>query len=169
VERGGHDPAHGGGRPSRRAPGWWTRGWWARTRSCWYDDASSDATGKLADELADEDPRVVVVHHPENRKLGGALKSGFATATGDLVLYTDADLPCELIERGQGAAPAAAVRGRHRVRLPLRPHRRGRRNGRSTRSSTTTSSRWVLGVRIRDVNFAFKLVRRRGARTTSSW
>jgi len=124
------------------------------------DDASSDATGKLADELADEDPRVVVVHHAENRKLGGALKSGFATATGDLVLYTDADLPCELIEADK------ALRLLRLYEADIVSAYRFDRTAEGAQRALYSFVynhlvRWVLGVRIRDVNFAFKLVRRR--------
>jgi glycosyltransferase involved in cell wall biosynthesis len=55
------------------------------------NDGSADATGEIADELARTYPQVRVVHHERNRGYGGALRSGFAAATRDLVFYTDGD------------------------------------------------------------------------------
>jgi glycosyltransferase involved in cell wall biosynthesis len=56
------------------------------------NDGSRDDTPKILDELARLYPdRVRVVHHPKNRGYGGALRTGFATATKDLVFYTDGD------------------------------------------------------------------------------
>src|SRR4029453_7497311 len=54
-------------------------------------DGSADATAEIADELARTYPQVRVVHHERNRGYGGALRSGFAAATRDLVFYTDGD------------------------------------------------------------------------------
>src|SRR5262245_24039805 len=123
-------------------------------------DASTEGTGKIADELADDDPRIVVVHHPTNRKLGGAIKSGFAAATGDVVLYTDADLPCELVEADK------ALRLLRLYEADLVTAYRFDRTAEGAQRALYSFVynhlvRWVLGVRIRDVNFAFKLVRRR--------
>jgi glycosyltransferase involved in cell wall biosynthesis len=56
------------------------------------NDGSQDDTPRILDELASLYPeRVRIVHHPRNRGYGGALRTGFATATKDLVFYTDGD------------------------------------------------------------------------------
>ncbi|MGE0813007.1 MAG: glycosyltransferase family 2 protein [Vicinamibacterales bacterium] len=56
------------------------------------NDGSRDATPRILDELARLYPgHVRIVHHEVNRGYGGALRSGFAAATKDLVFYTDGD------------------------------------------------------------------------------
>jgi glycosyltransferase involved in cell wall biosynthesis len=55
------------------------------------DDGSTDGTARVLDELAQADPRVRVIHHEVNRGYGGALRTGFASASKELVFYTDGD------------------------------------------------------------------------------
>jgi glycosyltransferase involved in cell wall biosynthesis len=50
------------------------------------NDCSEDDTAKILDELARIYPgRVRIVHHETNRGYGGALRSGFATATASMI------------------------------------------------------------------------------------
>jgi len=123
------------------------------------DDCSADATGAIADELAASDDRIRVVHHPVNRKLGGALKTGFAEARGDLVLYTDADLPFDLRDTEK------AIRILRYYDADVVSAYRFDRTGEGPRRLVYSYVynqlvQASLGLRIRDVNFAFKLVRR---------
>ncbi len=123
------------------------------------DDASYDRTPLIADRLAERDPHVRVIHHPVNRKLGGSLKTGFAAARGDLVLYTDADLPFDLYETARAIRllrthDADAVCG-------YRFHRDGEGWRRSLYSAAWNGlMRAWFGLTQRDVNFSFKLLRR---------
>jgi glycosyltransferase involved in cell wall biosynthesis len=55
------------------------------------DDGSSDGTSELADRLTEEHPEVTVVHHGENRGLGGVYRTGFALARGEYVTFFPAD------------------------------------------------------------------------------
>jgi glycosyltransferase involved in cell wall biosynthesis len=123
------------------------------------DDASTDATGQMADARAAVDPHVRVVHHEVNRKLGGAMKTGFAAASGDLVLYTDGDLPFDMAELSK------ALRIYRLYDADLVCAYRLDRTGEGYMRALYTVVynnliRLLFGVRIRDVNFSFKLVRR---------
>ena len=56
------------------------------------NDGSKDHTPQVLDELARVYPdEVRIVHHVKNRGYGGALRSGFASATKDWIFYTDGD------------------------------------------------------------------------------
>jgi glycosyltransferase involved in cell wall biosynthesis len=131
----------------------------------WYevlviDDASTDDTGAIADKLAAEHSNVRVVHHETNRKLGGSLKTGFSSARGELILYTDADLPFDMAEA------AKAVRLLRLYQADIVSAYRLDRTGEGPRRLVYSYVynhlvQLLFGLRVRDMNFAFKLVRRR--------
>ena len=55
------------------------------------NDGSADGTAEILEELASIYPQVRIVTHERNRGYGGALRSGFASATRELIFYTDGD------------------------------------------------------------------------------
>ena len=55
------------------------------------DDASTDASGKLMDELVQRDARVKVIHKPKNEGLNMARATGFEASTGEYVSFVDSD------------------------------------------------------------------------------
>jgi dolichol-phosphate mannosyltransferase len=58
------------------------------------DDNSPDGTGEIADSLAGEDPRILVIHRPAKAGLGTAYVEGFKMALAseaDLIFEMDAD------------------------------------------------------------------------------
>src|SRR3954470_5775175 len=124
------------------------------------DDASTDNTPKLADDLHDADgAHITVVHHRTNQGLGGAIKTGLANATGDLVLYTDADLPCDLLE-----TLTRAIRLLRIYEADVVSAYRHDRTAEGPRRALYSFAynlliRIAFGLRVRDINFAFKLVR----------
>ena len=124
------------------------------------NDASTDRTAEIADALAAADHHVKVVHHPQNRKLGGSMKSGYAAASGDLVLYTDADLPFDMHDVHK------AVRLLRYYDADIVSAYRFDRTGEGYVRTVYSffynmMVRVLFGVRMRDINFAFKLCRTR--------
>jgi glycosyltransferase involved in cell wall biosynthesis len=61
------------------------------------DDASGDGTRAVLKQMEGE-PDVRILYHEQNRGKGAALKTGFAHATGDVVLVQDADLEYDPVE-----------------------------------------------------------------------
>lgn len=124
------------------------------------DDGSHDKTAELTIELAKHEPRIRLVKHDRNRGLGGAIRTGLKAATGDLILYTDADLPFDfsLIPK------LVSLAGHNRVVSGYRLNR-----GEGPRRWVLTKAYNLLiyllfGLRVHDVNFACKIIPRRLAR-----
>lgn len=129
------------------------------------DDASPDGTGALADELAENDPRIIVLHRPGKLGLGSAYLDAFrfGLAEGyDVLFEMDTDLshdprylPDFLEQFAQGADVVIGSRnvagggvegwglGRHLLS-----------------KGGSLYSRTILGLGVRDLTSGFKAFRR---------
>lgn len=119
------------------------------------DDASTDGSGDIADRLAEQYTELKVIHHPCNRKLGGALKTGFDAAGKEWILYMDSDLPIHMDD----ALDAVPLTENADIVIGWR-----RSRAESLRRSVISwvynrMIRTIFGLTVHDVNFAFKLFR----------
>ncbi len=119
------------------------------------DDGSRDATGVIADQLARTFSQVRVIHHKVNRGYGGALRSGFAAASGDLIMFMDADQqfdPADLVHLLPFVPHADIVAG-YRVR------RRDPWIRLVYAAVFNLAMRALFGITVRDIDCAFKVAR----------
>lgn len=121
------------------------------------EDGSPDHTGALVDEMARHFPWLRVVHHAKNRGYGGALRTGFETASKELVFYTDGDAqydPRELQTLWRAFSPEVDFVNGYKIS----------RNDPLHRIVIGRLYHWFVklafGLRMRDVDCDFRLMRR---------
>ena len=121
------------------------------------DDGSRDQTKAKALEFSACDPRIRLVGHDRNRGLGAAIRTGLREAGGDLILYTDADLPFDF----RLIPELIALSTGENVVIGYRTNRGdGLRRWLQSRVYNLLC-RFLLGLHLHDVNFACKLLPRR--------
>lgn len=120
------------------------------------DDGSSDRTGEIADALAARLDTVRAVHHERPHGYGGAVRAGIRAATQPFIFFTDGDRqfdPADLVMLLPELERADAVIA----------YRRKRSDPISRRFIAWCYNRLIaalFGLRVRDVDCAFKLFRR---------
>jgi glycosyltransferase involved in cell wall biosynthesis len=120
------------------------------------DDGSTDGTAQIAADVARGMHHIRIVEHGRNRGYGAALVSGLRAARMPWVLLTDADLQFDLtqVERFLPLAPEADLVLGWRIDRQDPLHRR------LNAAAWNRVVRQAFGLDVRDVDCAFKLVRR---------
>jgi glycosyltransferase involved in cell wall biosynthesis len=120
------------------------------------DDGSTDGTPTILEQWVAMEPRIRVVTQGQNRGYSQALIRGFAECRFEAVFYTDADAQFDLHDITNlypQLAEFDMVTG----------YRIGRQDRWIRFVTSGVYNRlqgWMLGLRVRDVNCAFKLFRR---------
>ena len=125
------------------------------------NDGSRDRTGEIAEGLAKQDPRVLVVHHDGNKGYAVATETALRQTPGEVVMVVDgdgqhtmADAPAFLAAIDRGADVVFGwKKNRHDpfFRLILS-------------KGLNTLSRWILGSPLHDINGGCRAFRRDVAR-----
>ncbi|MCU0501318.1 MAG: glycosyltransferase family 2 protein [Anaerolineae bacterium] len=118
------------------------------------NDASSDGTAGIVDDLASSTVRVL--HHAVNRGKGAAIRTALDAATGDMVVIQDADLEYDPNDLVQLMAPLAdgtaevvyGVRSLHSQRLIMRLGNR----------FVTLLANLLYGQRLQDMETCYKMM-----------
>jgi glycosyltransferase involved in cell wall biosynthesis len=121
------------------------------------DDGSQDHTLALLDEIEKAFEGIRIVRHETNRGYGGALRTGFASATKEWIFYTDGDAQYDVRELEvllEKAGPDVDVVQGYKIQRhdPLHRIVIGR------------IYHWIVklafGLKLRDVDCDFRLMRR---------
>jgi glycosyltransferase involved in cell wall biosynthesis len=121
------------------------------------NDGSTDGTAAVLNDLANREPRLRVIHHPDNRGYGGALRSGFESATKDLIFYTDGDGQYDVREMANLfplMLEGVDIVNGHKIR------RSDSRRRIVLGAIYKLLAKWMFGLPIRDVDCDFRLMRR---------
>lgn len=121
------------------------------------NDGSSDHTAEILAELERNYDRVRIVTHEKNRGYGGALRTGFRSATKDLVFYTDGDAQYDVRELPvlwKKMVPGVDIVNGYKISRSDPLHRIIIGN------LYNKMVKLMFGLRIRDVDCDFRLIRR---------
>lgn len=117
------------------------------------DDGSKDRTGEIADMLATQHSEVRAVHNRPNLGYGGALQKGFREATKTWVFYTDGDGQFDFEEIDK----LIDLLDRFEIISAYRLNRSDSLIRRFNAFGWTTLVNLILGLRLRDIDCAFKI------------
>jgi glycosyltransferase involved in cell wall biosynthesis len=120
------------------------------------DDGSSDGSVGVLESLCDEVPELRLVRHASNRGYGGALLSGFASASMEWTFYTDGDAQydaSEIVRCIDAAGPDIDI---------VQGYKLGRGDPWYRKIIGRTYHhvvRMLFGLRVRDTDCDFRLIR----------
>lgn len=119
------------------------------------NDSSRDRTGEIIARLAEQDARVIAIHHPVNRGYGAALQSGIRRAQKELIFFCDSDLQFHLSEI---LLPLTWIE-QYDLVIGYRAKRHDSFQRRLNALCWNILVRLLLGLKVRDIDCAFKLFR----------
>jgi glycosyltransferase involved in cell wall biosynthesis len=124
------------------------------------NDASTDRTLEISESLAAKNQHIKVFSHKVNLKLGGAIRTGLASSTKDIVIYSDIDLPFDLNELGRALHLMSYLEADM-----LCAFRFDRTSEGAKRIAYSFIYNFLIrnlfNIQIKDVNFSFKVIHRR--------
>lgn len=119
------------------------------------DDGSRDGSAGIADNLARLHPEVKVVHHEKNQGYGGAVRSGIQASRFDYIFFTDGDAQFDVAEISSLIPHIDS----YDIVAGYRQHRQDHWLRKVFSAGWTVLTNVLLGIRIRDMDCAFKLFR----------
>jgi len=120
------------------------------------NDGSTDSTLKIANELAKKDSRIKVVNHKVNKGYGEALKSGFYNSKYAWITTTDGDGQFDFSE----ITKLWEKTDKAQVVIGYRMNRKDPFMRKFFGWGWTLLANIILGINVRDVDCAFKLVKK---------
>jgi glycosyltransferase involved in cell wall biosynthesis len=121
------------------------------------NDGSGDQTPELIDKMAARSNHVVAIHHTENKGYGATLRSGFYKAKHELIFFSDSDLQFDIAE----IQNFLKFIDNYDIITGYRAKRADNFVRKLNAWGWNKLVRLVLGVKIRDIDCAFKIFHRR--------